>query len=26
LHKSVEEQEEKMTLSEMPLGFFCLPL
>jgi hypothetical protein len=26
LHKSVEEQEEKMTLSEMPLGFFCLRL
>jgi hypothetical protein len=24
LHKSVEEQEENMTLSEMPLGFFCL--
>jgi hypothetical protein len=26
LQKSVEEQEEKMTLSEMPLGFFCLRL
>jgi hypothetical protein len=26
LHKSVEEQEEKLTLSEMPLGFFCLRL
>jgi hypothetical protein len=26
LHKSFEEQEEKMTLSEIPLGFFCLRL